>query len=162
MIRPEGLVVSTPSAVEVVLRRGFAAPRRLVFDALTRPELLRRWHGARGWQLVVCEVELRAGGAWRFVARGPGGAEMGMRGVYREVEAPARLVQTEVHDGWDEGAALVTTLLDERDGRTEMTTTVRYPSQEIRDSVLRTPMERGAGEAYDRLAALLDDTKGTS
>lgn len=153
-------MVSTPSATEVVLRRGFSAPRRLVFDALTRPELLRRWHGAREWELVVCEVDLRPGGAWRFVSRGPGGTVMGMRGVYREVEAPERLVQTEVHDGWDEGAALVTTVLEEHGGRTEMTTTARYPSREIRDGVLRTPMERGAGEAYDRLAALLDDTKG--
>nr|BFE79854.1 hypothetical protein GCM10020093_024550 [Planobispora longispora] len=102
-------------------------PRRLVFDAFTRPELLRRWHGARGWHLVVCEVDLRPGGVWRFVSRGPDGAEMGLGGVFHEVDAPGRLVHSELHDGWEEGEALVTTVFDERDGRTAMTTTVRYP-----------------------------------
>ncbi|MCW2882004.1 MAG: Activator of Hsp90 ATPase 1 family protein [Sphaerisporangium sp.] len=154
----EGLSVTAPSDTELVLSRTFAASRELVFDAFTRPELLRRWHGARGWHLVVCEIDLRPGGAWRFVSRGPAGAELGHGGVYREVEAPARLVQTEVYDGWDAGPTLVTTVLDEGDGRTAMTTTVRYPSRDVRDSVLQTPMERGAGEAYDRLAELLSET----
>ncbi|GAA3105530.1 SRPBCC family protein [Streptosporangium carneum] len=157
----EGLSVTAPSDTELVLSRTFSAPRALVFEAFTRPELLRRWHGARGWHLVVCEVDLRPGGAWRFVSRGPGGAELGQSGVYLEVEAPGRLVQTETHDGWDVGAALVTTVFDEGEGRTAMTATVRYPSREIRDSVLRTPMERGAGEAYDRLAELLAETPRT-
>ncbi|MEV0752437.1 SRPBCC family protein [Streptosporangium sp. NPDC050280] len=146
------------SDTDLLLTRAFAAPRRLVFDAFTRPELLRRWHGARGWHLVVCEIDLRPGGAWRFVSRGPGGAELGHGGVFHEVDAPARLVQSEVHDGWAVGEALITTVFDERDGRTTMTTTVRYSSREIRDSVLRTPMERGAGEAYDRLDEMLGET----
>ena len=154
----EGLSVTTPSDTELVLTRTFSASRPLVFDAFTRPDLLRRWHGARGWHLVVCEIDLRPGGAWRFVSRGPGGAEMGLSGVYHEVEPPYRLVQTESHTGWEEGEALVTTVFDEVDGRTTMTTTVRYPSREIRDSVLRTPMKRGAGEAYDRLAEMLGET----
>ncbi|MDR8413990.1 SRPBCC family protein [Nonomuraea sp. 3-1Str] len=154
----EGLTVRAVSDTDLVLTRTFAAPRRLVFDAFTRPDLLRRWHGARGWHLVVCEIDLRPGGVWRFVSRGPDGAELGQRGVFREVDAPGRLVQSEVHDGWDAGEALVTTVFDERDGRTAMTTTVRYPSREVRDSVLRTPMERGAGEAYDRLAEMLNET----
>ncbi|GAA3409020.1 SRPBCC family protein [Streptosporangium vulgare] len=156
--RAGGLTVRAVSDTDLVLTRTFAAPRRLVFDAFTRPELLRRWHGARGWHLVVCEIDLRPGGAWRFVSRGPGDAELGQSGVFHEVDAPGRLVQSEVHDGWEEGEALVTTVFDERDGRTAMTTTVRYPSREARDSMLRTPMERGAGEAYDRLAEMLDET----
>ncbi|WP_239117187.1 SRPBCC family protein [Planotetraspora phitsanulokensis] len=158
--------MTTPSDTELVLTRTFAASRPLVFDAFTRPELVRRWHGARGWHLVVCEIDLRPGGAWRFVSRGPDGAEMGLSGVYHEVEPPHRLVQTESHDGWEAGEALVTTVFHEVDGQsamttrmtTRMTTTVRYPSREIRDSVLRTPMKRGAGEAYDRLAELLRET----
>ncbi|GAA1290591.1 ATPase [Planotetraspora silvatica] len=161
MSRPEpdeGLSVTTPSDTELVLTRTFAASRPLVFDAFTRPELLRRWHGARGWHLVVCEIDLRPGGAWRFVSRGPDGAEMGLSGVYHEVEPPYRLVHTESHTGWEEGAALVTTVFDESHGRTTMNTTVRYSSREIRDSVLRTPMKRGAGEAYDRLAEVLSET----
>ncbi|WP_329093713.1 MULTISPECIES: SRPBCC family protein [unclassified Streptosporangium] len=154
----EGLTVRAVSDTDLVLTRTFAAPRRLVFDAFTRPELLRRWHGARGWHLVVCEIDLRPGGVWRFVSRGPEGAELGHGGVFHEVAAPGRLVQSEVHDGWEEGEALVTTVFDERDGRTAMTTTVRYPSREARDGVLRTPMKRGAGEAYDRLAEMLNET----
>lgn len=159
MISP-GLSVTIASETDLVLTRTFAASRGLVFDAFTRPELLRRWHGARGWNLVVCEVDLRPGGAWRFVSHGPDGAELGHGGVYVEVDPPGRLVQTEVHDGWDAGEALITTVFDEREGQTLMTATVRYSSREIRDSVLRTPMERGAGEAYDRLAETLREMKG--
>lgn len=153
----EGLTVRAVSDTDLVLTRTFAAARPLVFDAFTRPELLRRWHGARGWHLVICEIDLRPGGVWRFVSRGPDGAELGHGGVFHEVDAPGRLVQSEVHDGWDAGEALVTTVFDEWDGRTAMTTTVRYPSREVRDSVLRTPMKRGAGEAYDRLAEMLNE-----
>ncbi|MBO2449628.1 SRPBCC family protein [Actinomadura barringtoniae] len=153
------LSVSTPSDTEVVLTRTFAAPPARVFAAFTQPNLLRRWHGARGWNLVVCEVDLRPGGAWRFVSRNQdSGAEMTMSGLYREVERPTRIVNTETHDDWTEGTALITTVFDERDGRTAMATTARYPSREIRDLVLRSPMERGAGEAYDRLAELLNTT----
>ncbi|ADD45358.1 SRPBCC family protein [Stackebrandtia nassauensis] len=152
-----GLRVVASGATDLVLTRVFDAPSALVFDAMTKPELLRRWHGARGWWLTECEVDLRRGGAWRFVSRGPNGATMEMYGTFREVAPPHRLVQTEIHRDWDEGAALVTTVLDETDGRTTMTVTARYSSTEIRDQVVRSPMERGAGEAYERLAAVLAD-----
>ncbi|GAB3429262.1 SRPBCC family protein [Flindersiella endophytica] len=152
-----GLRVTARGDTDLVLTRTFAAPAPLVFAALTEPDLLTRWHGARGWQLTVCEVDLRPGGAWRFVSAGPDGAEMEMYGEYREVTSPVRIVQTEIHGGWPEGEALVTTILDEADGTTAMTVTARYSSSEIRDLVVRTPMERGAGEAYDRLAAALAD-----
>jgi uncharacterized protein YndB with AHSA1/START domain len=155
------LEVTAPSPHEIVMRRSFAAPRHLVFDALTRPDLLGRWHGAQGWNLVVCEVDLRPGGAWRFVSEGPGGQTMGMSGTYLEVDPPARLVHTEVFDGADEAdTAVITTVLVERDGRTTMTATARYRSQRQRDAVLATPMERGAGESYERLAALLGAEAG--
>jgi uncharacterized protein YndB with AHSA1/START domain len=158
---PERLVVTAPGRHEIVLTRAFAAPRRLVFDALTRPDLLVRWHGARGWHLVVCEVDLRPGGAWRFVSDGPTGESMGMAGTYLEVDPPGRLVRTEAFDGWDESDhAVVTTVLDERDGRTTMTDTARFPSQRLRDAMLATPMERGAGEGFDRLAAVLAAVPG--
>lgn len=149
------LRVVASGTTDLVLTRDFAAPASLVFDALTQPELLRRWHGARGWRLTVCEVDLRPGGAWRFVSTGPGGAEMTLSGEYREIRPPGRLVQTETHDGWTEGTALVTTELTGTPGRTTMTVTSRYPSPEVRDVIARSPMERGAGEAFDRLAALL-------
>jgi uncharacterized protein YndB with AHSA1/START domain len=155
----QGLRVAETGATGLELTRIFAAPAHLVFAALTQPGLLRRWHGARGWQLTACEVDLRPGGEWRFVSHGPDGAEMEMYGVFREVVPPVRLVQTEIHRGWPEGIALITTVLAEADGRTTMTVTAHYPSAEIRDQVVRGPMRRGAGEAYDRLTSLLDHEK---
>lgn len=155
-----GLRVAASGSTDLVLTRTFAAPASLVFDALTQPDLLRRWHGARGWQLTVCEVDLRVGGTWRYVSRGPDDAEMEMYGVFREILPPRRLVQTEAHRGWVDGDALVTTVLDEAEGSTAMTVTVRYSSPAVRDQVVRSPMERGAGEGYDRLAALLAKPSG--
>jgi uncharacterized protein YndB with AHSA1/START domain len=151
------LTVTTPSDREIVLRRVFQAPRHLVFRALTEPDLLRRWFGARGWQLVGCEVDLRVGGRWRFVSHGPGGAELGHGGVYRVVEPPERLVYTELFDDQSyPGESLVSHRLTELSGDTTLTTTVRYATREGRDTVLRYPMARGVAEGYDRLAALLN------
>lgn len=153
---PNSLTVATPSDTAIVLERAFDAPRRLVFDALTTPELLVRWFGARGWRLVVCEVDLRVGGAWRFVSHGPDGAVMGQRGVYREVVAPERLVYTEVFDNQSyAGESLITQILVERNGQTTLTSTVRYASREARDIVLRYPMARGVAQAYERLDEVL-------
>jgi uncharacterized protein YndB with AHSA1/START domain len=148
------LKVTTPTEKEIVLTRVFDAPWRMVFDAFTKPELLKRWFGPRGHDLVVCEVDLRVGGAWRFVIRGPDGKELGMRGVYREIAPPDRMVHTESYDDYP-GESLVTTVLVERDGRTTLTATVLYPSQEIRDAVISSGMEHGAAESYDKLAELL-------
>ena len=148
------LEVTTPTEREIVLTRLFDAPRNLVFDAMTKPELLRRWFGPRGWSLVVCEVDLKVGGAWRFVLRGPDGTEMGMRGVYREIVPPERSVHTESFDDFP-GESLVTTTLVEQGGKTRLTGTVLYPSQEIRDMVIKSGMEHGAAETYDKLAEYL-------
>jgi uncharacterized protein YndB with AHSA1/START domain len=148
------LQVTTPTEREIVLTRVFDAPRILVFDAFTKPELLRRWFGPSGWSLVVCEIDFRVGGTWRFVLRGPDGKDMGMRGVYREIAAPERSVHTESFDDYP-GESLVTTVLVEDRGRTTLTATVQYPSQEIRDAVIKSGMEHGAAESYDRLAELL-------
>jgi uncharacterized protein YndB with AHSA1/START domain len=150
----ETLKITTPSDREVVLTRRFAAPRSLVFEAWTRPELLKRWFGRKGWTLPVCEVDLRVGGAWRYVMRGPDGREMGMRGVYREIAAPERLVYTEAFDDYP-GESVVTGVFEESDGWTLMTHTVLCESQQIRDAILATGMEKGAGETYDRLEELL-------
>jgi uncharacterized protein YndB with AHSA1/START domain len=89
------LKVTTPTDREIVLTRVFDAPRRLVFDALSKPELLKRWFGPRGWSLVVCEVDFKVGGGFRFVLRGPDGRQMGMRGVYRELAPPERSIHME-------------------------------------------------------------------
>jgi uncharacterized protein YndB with AHSA1/START domain len=151
------LQITTPSEREIVMSRVFDAPRSLVFDAWTKPELLKRWLGVRGgWSMVVCEVDLRVGGAYRFVWRGPDGAEMGMGGVYREIVPPERLVATESFDDpWYPGEAVDTTVLVEEGGKTTATTTVLYESEEIRDAVLESGMTRGVAESYDTLAAYL-------
>jgi uncharacterized protein YndB with AHSA1/START domain len=148
------LQVTTPTEREIVLTRVFDAPRELVFDAFTKPELLKRWFGPRGWSLVVCEVDLRVGGSFRFVMRGPDGKDMGMRGVYREIAAPERSVHMESFDDYP-GESQVTTVLNEQGGKTTLTATILYPSKEIRDMVLKSGMEHGAAESYDKLAEAL-------
>lgn len=151
------LEITTPSDCEIAMTRVFDAPRRLVFDAWTKPELLKRWLGVRGgWILAECAVDLRVGGAYRYVWHGPDDAVMGMGGEYREIVPPERLVATEVFDHpWYEGEALDTIVLTEEGGRTTVTTFVRYASREVRDAVLATPMATGIAEGYDVLAALL-------
>jgi uncharacterized protein YndB with AHSA1/START domain len=151
------LQITTPSEREIVMSRVFEAPRSLVFDAWTKPELLKRWLGVRGgWSMVVCEVDLRVGGAYRFAWRGPDGAEMGMGGVYREIVAPERLVATESFDDpWYPGQAVDTIVLVEEGGKTTATTTVLYESEEIRDAVLESGMARGVADSYDVLAEYL-------
>jgi uncharacterized protein YndB with AHSA1/START domain len=150
------LTVTTPTDREIVLTRVFDAPRRMVFDALTKPELLKRWFGARGWHLVVCEVDLRVGGAWRFVSRGPDGTELGHGGVYSVVLPPDRLVYTESFDDQSyPGESVITHVLVEQNARTTLTSTLLYASREGRDIVLSYPMQRGVAEGYDRLDGLL-------
>jgi uncharacterized protein YndB with AHSA1/START domain len=156
------LTVTAQGDREIVITRVFDAPRTLVFDAWTRPELFARWFGPRGWTVPVCEIDLRPGGAYRYVLRGPDGAEIVMRGVYREVVPPERLVSTEVFEGFSEvgwrpeDETLTTVLFAEHDGKTTCTATVRYPSQEVRDAALQLDQAwKGMGDALDRLAELL-------
>ena len=149
------LAVATPTPKQIVLTRIFNASRALVFDAFTRPELLRRWFGPRGWSLVVCDVDLRVGGGgFHFVLRGPDGSQMGMRGTYLEIDAPYRSVHIETFDDLP-GEAEVITQLTEQDGKTLLTATITYNSCEVRDAVFHSGMEHGAAESYDRLGELL-------
>lgn len=128
----------TPSDREILITRVVAAPRRLVFEAWTRPEHLPHWMlGPGSWTMPVCEVDLRPGGAWHFVWRRSDGAEMGMRGVYQEIVPPERLVSTESW-GRDWPETLNTLVLTEQDGKTTITLSVRYPSQPARDPALQT------------------------
>src|SRR5205085_10360082 len=131
------LNVTTPTDREIVLTRVFDAPRHLVYDAFTKPELLKRWFGPRGWSLAVCEVDLNVGGGFRFVLRSPDGKEMGMRGVYREIVPPERSVHSESFDDYP-GESLVTAVLVEEAGKTTLTATIEYSSQEVRDIVIKS------------------------
>lgn len=150
------LLVTMPSDRELRHTRRFSAPRELVFSALTSPQLLARWYGPRGWQLVVCEIDLCAGGAWRYVTRKPDGREITQHGVYLEVVAPERLVYTEHWLDWDVGEVVVTSELSEpTPGETLLTLTTRFPSREVRDQLLAAGADRGAREHYDKLDAFL-------
>ena len=150
------LEVSTPSDREISLTRVFDAPRSMVFDAHTKPELVKRWLGVQpGWTMPVCEIDLRVGGAYRYLWRGPQG-DMGMRGVFREIARPERIVATERFDeSWYPGDAIDTTVLVEQGGRTTLTLTILYESKEARDGVLKSPAASGVSESYDKLADLL-------
>jgi uncharacterized protein YndB with AHSA1/START domain len=147
--------VTTPSDREIVVTRIVDAPRRLVFEAWTNPEYLPRWMlGPPGWTMPVCEIDLRPGGEWHFVWRHADGSEMDMRGVYREITPPERLVSTESWGGnWPE--TLNTLLLAEEDGKTTITVTILYPSKEARDAALQTGMTQGMSQSFDRLAELV-------
>jgi uncharacterized protein YndB with AHSA1/START domain len=151
------LKITTPTDREIVMTRVFDAPRRLVYEAYTRPELLQRWLGVFGkWTMPVCEVDLRVGGAYRYLWRGAEGAEMCVRGIFREIAPNERIVCTErFDDPWYEGEALNTTQFVERDGRTTLTLAVQYSSKEVRDAVLKTPMEHGVAASFDTMAGIL-------
>ena len=153
--RAAATMFTTPSDQEIVMTRVVDAPRRLVFAAHTNPAHVPHWMvGPDGWTMPVCEIDLRPGGAWHFVWRQSDGTEMEMRGVYQEIVPPERVVCTESWGGdWPE--TLNTLVLIERDGKTTITQRVRYPSKAARDAALKSGMQEGMSQSYDRLAEYL-------
>jgi uncharacterized protein YndB with AHSA1/START domain len=157
------LQVAARGEREIVMIRDFDAPRRLVFDAFTKPECVQRWLlGPDGWTRPVCEIDLRVGGSYRYVwRRDRDGKEMSMGGVFREIVAPERVVSTEKFDDpWYPGEAVGTLLLVEQGGRTTTTQTMLYESRETRDAVLKSGMESGVAVSYDRLENMLASAQG--
>jgi uncharacterized protein YndB with AHSA1/START domain len=149
------LTVTTPTDREIVITRAFDAPRRLVFEAYTNPEHLPHWMlGPQGWTMPVCEIDLRPGGAWHFGWRHSDGSQMEMRGIYREVTPPERLVSTESWGG-DWPQTLNTLTLAEENGQTTITCRILYPSKEARDAALKTGMKEGMALSFNRLAERL-------
>ena len=151
MFLSESFTLSTPSECEIQVTRDFDAPRGLVFDAFTKPELVRRWLlGPPGWTMPVCEIDLRVGGAYRYVWRlESDGSQMAVGGVFRDIVLRERLVATErFDDAWYPGEALVTTIV------------VRYESREASDTARRSGMEYGMAAGYDRLEELLPKLTG--
>ena len=150
------LAVTMPSERELTITRVFDAPRALVWEAFTSPEHLPHWMlGPPGWTMPVCEIDLRPGGKWRWAWRHDNGQEMEMRGTYKEVVPPERVVSTESWEGdWPETTNTVT--LTEEDGRTTLAITILYPSQEAREAAMKTGMTKGMNMSYDRLAAHLE------
>lgn len=154
--------IDTPSEREVTLTRGFEAPRELVFRALTEPDLLKQWYGPSGWQLVVCDVDLRVGGEFHFVSQRPSGKSVGQRGQYREIKVSERLVHTEWWEDWNPGECLVTLQLAERAGQTLLTSTTLFPSRAVRDTILESGMKHSANELHDKLSALLSTVRSAA
>jgi uncharacterized protein YndB with AHSA1/START domain len=144
--------VTTPSDRDIVMTRLFDAPRRLVWEAMTRPEHVRRWWGILDdkHSVTTCEIDLRKGGAWRFVGRGPKG-EVAFYGVYREIAPPDRIVFTEIFAPFPDVESVVTGVFTEEEGKTRLTVTASYPSKEVRDLVIGSGMEKGAALSYDHL-----------
>jgi uncharacterized protein YndB with AHSA1/START domain len=148
--------VTTLSDQEMRMTRLFDAPRRLVFEAMTKPEHVKRWWGrlGEGYSVPVCEIDLRPGGAWRFVNRHPKG-EVAFYGEYREITPPSRLVFTEIFEQFPDSVSVVTADFTDEGGRTRLTATVRYPSPAVRNMVVASGMAKGAGISYDRLEDLV-------
>lgn len=155
---PRRMTLALPSQREIMLQRTFDAPRSLVFEAFTKSEHMRQWYGCHDSIMTVCEMDVRPGGAWRFVHRTSDGVEHASEGRYEQIVVPERIVQT-FDCGSDDGdSAVETYAFEEKDGKTILTNTVVYPSQAVRDVQLRFGLEKGAGESMDRLEALLTST----
>jgi uncharacterized protein YndB with AHSA1/START domain len=148
----ETFALTTPSDREIRMTRLFDAPRRLVFEAMSKPEHIMQWWGriGEGYSVPVCEADVRPGGKWRYVNRHPKG-EAEFYGSYREVAPPDRMVFTEIYAPFPDAESIVTVELTDENGKTRFTITSVYPSREVRDMVLQSGMERGAAISYDRL-----------
>jgi uncharacterized protein YndB with AHSA1/START domain len=149
------LTVSTPNDLEIAITRTFEARRESIFEAHGEPGLLKRWMlGPPGWEMTECEMERKANGSWRWAWRHTDGQVMSIHGVIREWAPPVRFVSTQVMKDM-KCETLVTHEFSERDGKTTLTTTIRYPSRQARDAALKSNMEHGAALSYDRLDAIL-------
>ncbi|GAA2390337.1 SRPBCC family protein [Dactylosporangium salmoneum] len=146
--------VTLPEDTQILVTREFNAPKALVWRAYTTPELVKRWWAGDRGDVVSAEIDLRVGGAWRYVMIGGGGFEVAFRGEYHEISAPDRLVNTEIFEGLpdpDDHPSLVTVTLSEQDGRTHMRMLCEYRSQADRDAVVESGMEGGLQESLDHL-----------
>jgi uncharacterized protein YndB with AHSA1/START domain len=149
--------VTLPTDEQILITREFAAPKERVFQALTTPELVRRWWHAKRGEVTVCDIDLRPGGKWRYVMVTPDGLEVGFHGEYREVVPNERIVSTETFEGLPEGVSeedattVNTATFSEADGRTKLTILVQAPSQVARDAIIESGMEHGLQDALDLL-----------
>ena len=155
------LTVSTPSDLEIVLQRDFDAPRDLVFLAHSSCEHMSRWWRPRRYEVASCELDFREGGRWRIVHRGEDGDEHGFRGEFREIVPPERITWTFEYEGFPGSISVQTLTLEETDGTTTLTSTVRFDSVAERDGMLESGMESGAGESMDRLDEYLAELKAS-
>jgi uncharacterized protein YndB with AHSA1/START domain len=152
---PAGATVTTPTDREIRTERVFDAPRDLVFATYTDPELIPEWWGAGGGTTVVDQMDVRPGGAWRYVINNPDGGGTAFRGTYREVTPPERIVQTFEWEGLPGHVSVETAEFEDLGGRTKITTTSIFHTTEERDGMLGAGMEGGLNESYRQLDELL-------
>ncbi|HEY7875996.1 MAG TPA: SRPBCC family protein [Actinomycetota bacterium] len=143
--------VTLPTDEQILITRELAAPKHLVYKAVTTPELVKRWWNAKRGEVTVAEIDLRVGGKWRFAMVTPDGFEVAFNGEYREIVPNERVVQTESYEGAPGPATLNTMTLTEVDGRTTITVLVDAPNKQIRDAIIESGMEAGLQDAYDLL-----------
>ncbi len=143
--------VTLPTDEQILITREFDAPKHLVYDAYTTPELVRRWWSGRRGEMTIAEIDLRVGGTWRYVMVASAGFEVAFHGEYREIVPNERIVSTEVYEAAPDGEALNTLTLTEVDGRTTLTVLVQHSSKEDRDGHVNSGMEAGMQESMDAL-----------
>jgi uncharacterized protein YndB with AHSA1/START domain len=160
---PSSLEITTPSEREILVTRTFDAPSELVFEYHTKPQYVRQWLlGPPGWSMPICEIDLRAGGRYRYVWRNDAdGSEFGVHGEFREVAAPNRLVHTESMDGMP-GEAICTSTFAKSGNQTLFTLVMQFFSREERDRALQSGMTDGMSMSYDRLENLSKNQEPTS
>lgn len=154
---------SLPSDTEVLVKRSFDAPAKLVWRAYMEPDLLRRWcTGTPGWSMPVCEMDMRVGGQYRWRWRNDeNGQEFGFNGEVLEVVPHAKIVHTQIFDPGDLDVSMggepsiITVTFNEADGITHIATTIKYASQADRDAAFATGMTDGMEESYKRLDEVL-------
>jgi uncharacterized protein YndB with AHSA1/START domain len=147
--------VTTPTDREIHIERVFDAPRDRVYATFTDPELIPEWWGPRGGTTIVDQMDVRAGGAWRYVIRTADGDETAFRGTYREVSHPERVVQTFEWEGMPGHVSIETAEFEDLGDRTRVITTSLFHTPEERDGMLASGMEHGLNETYARLDELL-------
>ncbi len=154
--------VTLPSDTEILITRTFEAPRQVVWEAITTPRHLLRWWGPDWCPLVSCSIDLRVGGAWRYVSRDVDGNDLAWSGTYREILPTERIVSTEVFEAFPDAESVNTMTLTDHDGHTTLRTLVRHTSKEYRDGHVNSGMEGGMQVTFDRLDELLVDVDGPS
>ena len=153
-IQREG-TIALPSDREIVMQRVFNAPARTLFDVWTKPEHVRKWYGVRSTTVTVCDIDLRVGGAWRWVVTKPQGMEIAFSGVFLEIDPPRRLQRTERFEAMPDAECIVTLSFDEKDGQTTLTMNMLFENKEQRDGCLHSGMELGVRECYQKIDELL-------
>jgi uncharacterized protein YndB with AHSA1/START domain len=149
------MTLTLPSDTEIVMQRVFHAPARTLFEVWTKPEHVRKWYPVRGTTMTVCEIDLRVGGAWRWVVTHPKGGDIAFSGVFREIDPPRRLQRTEVFEAMPGPGSLGTLTFDEQDGQTTLTINMLFQSKQDRDVCLRSGMELGVKECFQKIDELV-------